>query len=87
MLLCEATQIRGVILIPGRGPARLEATLDKATGRTRAVFARCVLDHVEFQIDRESGPRMARVITQRGREAAESARLGMVERHSHVVEV
>ena len=46
---------------------------DKATGRTRAVFARCVLDRVEFQIDlssRESGPpRMARVITQRNREA------------------
>ena len=36
------------------------------------VCDRCVLDHVEFQIDpssRESGPRMAWVITQRDREA------------------
>ena len=56
-LLREASSTRGVghSLILGRGSARLE---DKATGRTRAVSARCVLGHVDFQIDpssRESG--------------------------------
>ena len=63
-----ATQTRGVghSLILGRSSARLEATLDRATGRTREVSARYVLGHVDFQNDpssRESGPRMARAIT------------------------
>ena len=52
--------------------AWLEATQDKATGRTRAVSAGCVLGNVDFQIDpssRESGPRMTQAITQRNREA------------------
>ena len=61
-------------------------------GRTRAVFVRCVLDHVEFQIDpssRESGPHMAGPgdHAARQRRAHSSARLGMAARHSHVVEV
>ena len=91
-----ATQrARGVrhSLILGRGSARLEATEDNATGRTRAVSARCVLGHVDSQIapsSREYGPRIARAITQRNREARirALARAGaMTVRHSHVVEV
>ena len=55
--LREASSARGVghSLILGRGSARLE---DIATGRTHAVSARCVLGHIDFQIDpssRESG--------------------------------
>ena len=52
-LLCEASLTHGVghSLILGRGSARLE---DKGTGRMRAVSARCVLGHVNFQIDPSS---------------------------------
>ena len=46
-----ATRGMGHSLILGRGSARLE---DKATGRTRAVSARCALGHVDFQIDPSS---------------------------------
>ena len=50
------TELRnGHSLILGRGSARLE---DKATERTHAVSACCILGHVGFQIDpssRESG--------------------------------
>ena len=51
----------------------------------RAVSARCVLGHVDDPSSRESGPYMARAITQRDATERRAFERSLAARHSHVV--